>query len=105
MNEIENYVLGLSLPVTPDQLKNLIGKELNAVATTFEWKKKVVSVDRVEVERIECHLDVGSNTTIKSMIFIWCDFFLDGRKKYHAHLGLEKLQQMIRDAAKPLTQG
>lgn len=94
MMEIHDYILGLSGPVTVEDMLPLIGEKFPVLQTGREWGEDVVSTDYLLVTDVKFMISVKTGQST-SVVMIYSDYFLKGRLKYNAWTGIKGVQNYI----------
>lgn len=92
---MKDYIMGLSEPLTIDDLKPMLDAELHVRVTGIEWRKEVVKYDRFNITGIKLSFDIGSDSGTCCMIYM--DYWLKGELVFNACIGLKGLQSYLAD--------
>lgn len=93
---MHDYILGLSRPVSVDDMKPLIGEKIPIRSTQTEWGKVVVVADSIEVTSVNFDIDVATELS-KGQVRIYSNYYLGSDSRYNAWNTLERIQDYIKN--------
>ena len=98
-NKDHKYILGLQKPYTIENLSPLVGLRFPIRKLGWEWGKRVIDYDEIEITNVKCDLNINDGITISSLM-IYSDYYKEKGKKFNAWTDITSIQEYIKEVYK-----